>query len=288
MTFTKEHGNGTVNSGYLSHLKCGISVNEFVKRGDYVHAMFESLARKSNSAQSMNPAIGFNATLMFITYPEKGGKGPASKNPNRLPFDRMHKKKDCMIKITNSDEICCARAIVTMKEYVDGDPDKQYNNLCRGRPIQERLAKQLHREAGVPEGPCGYEELEKFQAFLGRQSYKIIVVDHVSCAFIFQGNVNEYDKVIYLVKHGAHFNGLRSIHHCVTHCCFSLLRFITTCRHEIYCGVLFLEKVLCKASKNAKEKNYYAKVNSTCAQPPSPRALPFFCLGWQIPGGGDS
>ena len=192
-------------------MKCGIPVKEFVKRGDYVHAMFESLARKTNSAQNMNPAIGFNATLTFISYPEKGAKGPASKNPNRLPFDLVQKKKDCMIKITNKDELCCARAIVTMKEYVDGDPNKQYDNLRRGRPIQERLAKQLHREARIPEGRCGYEELEKFQAFLGPQGYKIIVVDYVSCACIFQGNVDKYDKVIYLLKNDAHFNGLRGI-----------------------------------------------------------------------------
>ena len=37
------------------------------------------------------------------------------------------------------------------------------------------------------------------------------MVDYISCCIIFQGNVNEYNKVIYLVKHGAHFNGLRSI-----------------------------------------------------------------------------
>ena len=121
---SKEHSNSTVNSGYLSHVKYDIPVQEFVKRGDYVHAMFESLARKMNSAQNMNPAIGFNATLTFITYPDKGGKGRASKNPNRLPFDLMHKKKDCMIKIKNTDDLCCARVIITMKEYVDGDSDK--------------------------------------------------------------------------------------------------------------------------------------------------------------------
>lgn len=164
-----------------------------------------------NSAQNMNPAIGFNATLTFITYPEKGGKGPACKNPNRLPFDLMQKKKDCMFNFTNKDELCCARTIVTMKEYVDGDPNKKYDNLRRGRPIQERLAKQLHREAGVPEGRCGYVELETFQSFLGPQGYKIIVGDYVSCACIFQGNVDKYDKVIYLLKRGAHFNGLWSI-----------------------------------------------------------------------------
>ena len=98
-----------------------------------------------------------------------------------------------------------------MKEYVDGNPDKQYDNLRRGRPIQERLAKQLHRDAGVPEIPCGIAELEQFQAFLGPKGYKIIVVDYVSCAIIFQGKVEDCDKVIYLLKHGAHFNGLRSI-----------------------------------------------------------------------------
>ena len=74
-------------------------MNEFLKRSEFVHTMFASLARKMNGAQNMNPAIGFNATHTFITYPEKGGKGPASKNPGRLPFDIMHKKKDCMIKI---------------------------------------------------------------------------------------------------------------------------------------------------------------------------------------------
>ena len=83
----------------------------------------------------------------------------------------MHKNKNCMIKIKNTDQICCARAIVTMKEYVDGDPQKQYRNLRDGGLIQERLAKQLHQETGVPEGPCGYEELEKFQTFLGPQGY---------------------------------------------------------------------------------------------------------------------
>ena len=187
-----------------------------MKRSDYVHAMFESLARKMNSAQNMNPATGFNATLTFITHPDKGGKGPASNNLGRLSFKMMQKKKDCMIKITNKVDLCCARAIVTMKEYVDGDPQKQYDNLRRGRPIQARLAKQLHRDANVPEGPCGYEKLEKFQAFLGPKGYKIIVVDYVSCAIPFKGNVDEYNKVIYLVKHGDHFNGLRSMIACST------------------------------------------------------------------------
>ena len=81
---SKQHSHGTVNSGLLSDVKYGIPAKEFVQRGDYVHAMFESLARKMNSAQNMNPTIGFNATLTFITYPDKGGKGPASKTPQEI------------------------------------------------------------------------------------------------------------------------------------------------------------------------------------------------------------
>ena len=148
---SKEHANGKVQSGPYSDVKYGIPVHEFLKRSNCVQSVFESLAKKMDSAQNMNPAIGFNATLTFITYPGKEGKASARKKPGRLPFDTMHKKKDGMIKIDNSDELCCARAIVTMKEYVYGDPDQQYRNLRDGRPIQERLAKQLHREAGVKE-----------------------------------------------------------------------------------------------------------------------------------------
>lgn len=58
-----------------------------------------------------------------------------------------------------------------MKERVD--KGFQFNNLRNGRPIKERLTKQLHQEAGVPEGPCGFEELTQFQEFLGLQGYQL-------------------------------------------------------------------------------------------------------------------
>ena len=96
-----------------------------------------------------------------------------------------------------------------MKAYVDGTY-KQYDNLRRGRNIQERLAKQLHREANVPEGACGFEELKNFHEYLGPKGCKIIVADYVSCACIFQGNVDEY-KVMYLLKHENRYNDLRSM-----------------------------------------------------------------------------
>ena len=65
-----------------------------------------------------------------------------------------------MVTIKNKDNLCCARAIVTMKE--SADKGSHYQNLRKGKPIQERWAKLLHQEAGVPEGLCGYGELQKF------------------------------------------------------------------------------------------------------------------------------
>ncbi|CAH3046080.1 unnamed protein product, partial [Porites lobata] len=61
-----------------------------------------------------------------------------------------------------------------MKEKCD--QGSHWVNLRNGRPIQERLAKLLHQEAGVPEGPCDLTHVQKFQDFLGPQGYQIVVV----------------------------------------------------------------------------------------------------------------
>ena len=40
---------------------------------------------------------------------------------------------------------------------------RKYQNLRKGYPVQTTMARQLHAIVGVPEGPCGVEELEQFQ-----------------------------------------------------------------------------------------------------------------------------
>lgn len=71
---------------------------------------------------------------------------------------------------------------------------------------------ELHREAEVPEGTCGYAELEKFQAFLGPQGYQLIVVEASRCIILFKDSkYNEAPNVIQLVKHQKHYDGLTSI-----------------------------------------------------------------------------
>ena len=78
--------------------------------------------------------------------------------------------KTCIVKIRNNDDLCCARAIVTMRarHFKDqtGMHKAEYENLKRGRGIQEMQARELHRQAQVPEGSCGEAELRKFQNVL--------------------------------------------------------------------------------------------------------------------------
>jgi len=109
-----------------------------------------------------------------------------------------------------------------MKALADEDP--QYNNIRQGRPFQTFLAKQLHRESGVPEGPCGYPEMKQFQDFLA-PTYQILVFEGLQRKLWFKDpELNDAPKKIALLKINHHFRGVRSIpallnrsyycHHC--------------------------------------------------------------------------
>ena len=77
------------------------------------------------------------------------------------------------------------RAHCHKDQGVDGFRD--WDNLKRGRPVQQRLAQELHREAGVAEGPCGLPELRQFQQALGLQ-YQLLGITRMKPFFlIFKG-----------------------------------------------------------------------------------------------------
>ena len=138
-----------------------VPLNEWLSNQEYEHAFLEDLARKLNSAEVVDPERdGFFAEPTFVKRLGRGGAFERN-NPERIAWEKIAKKKKCIIRIPNKDDLCCARAIITMKERVD--KGSHYQNLRCRRPIQERWACLLHQEAGVPEGPCGFEELQKFQ-----------------------------------------------------------------------------------------------------------------------------
>ena len=144
--------------------------------------------------------------------PGPGSGRGRKRNPGRRCLDRENKKKRCIITIHNRDALCCARAIVTMRAYCHKDQGvdrfRQWDNLKRGLPVQQRQAHELHCEAGVVEGPCGLEELRQFQQALGSQ-YQLLVMTRLKPFFlIFKGPAAPHQ--IRLLTSNHHFDGCTS------------------------------------------------------------------------------
>ena len=83
-------------------------------------------------------------------------------------------------------------------------------SVKRGFPLQEELAKQLHRMARVPQGPCGLQELQMFQTYLS--DYQIVVVcAEMGYQIIFKGPHKPKEKQLILVKTGEHYHACTSL-----------------------------------------------------------------------------
>ena len=98
------------------------------------------------------------------------------------------------------------RAHCHRQEGVDGH--RNWENTKRGLPIQQRLARELHEQAGVPEGPCGIQQLKQFQEALGPE-YQLVVMTRIKPFFlIFKGP--DAPHKIRLLKSNNHYDGVTS------------------------------------------------------------------------------
>lgn len=59
----------------------------------------------------------------------------------------MAKKKKCVIPVKNRDDLCCARAIVTMKEQAD-------NGIMEKSPPRVSLSRKTGQAAAPRGGGC--------------------------------------------------------------------------------------------------------------------------------------
>ena len=88
------------------------------------------------------------------------------------------------------------------------DADQDYRNIIQGRKIQEEKAIELLELADVHRGPCGLEELEKFQQYL-QPTYQLIVMCRTKAFFvIFKGPPADIE--IKLIKSDTHYDGCSS------------------------------------------------------------------------------
>ena len=201
----------TANNFNHAYQTVNFTVGEFLNRSTRLEEMLQKLAGKLNSNEGFNPSQGFSVDVVFVKMPGKG-KGRKKNNAGTRCLDKENKKKKCIIPIKNTDQLCCARAIVTMRahchrhEGVDGH--RNWENLKRGLPSQQQLAKELHRQAGVPEGPCGLQEFPKLQNALGRNYQLLIMSRMYPFSLIFKGPSAPHQ--IRLLKSNEHYDGVTS------------------------------------------------------------------------------
>ena len=218
---SREHFKDSGNTGETWF----IPADDYVKRLERAQMLLGHVAKVLNSGEFISSDRGFSASMALIRRDIKGGKRQGYKPGARI-WQEVVKESRCVYEVKNHDDLCCARAIVVMREHAKhkaGEPNC-FNNVRqnRGKKTQQlKLAKQLHKDADVPEGPCGFEEIEKFQAYLGPKGYQLIVVDPVRGGVIFTGSAfKNAPKVIQIVKTcyedekgetKAHYDGLYSV-----------------------------------------------------------------------------
>ena len=201
----------TANGFTHAYQTTNFTVGEFFKRTARLDELLRKLAAKLNSNESFNPSDGFNVEVVFVKMPGKG-KGKKKNNPGQRCLHKENKTKKCIIAINNSDSLCCARAIVTMQAHchkAEGtDGHRNWENLKRGLPVQEKKARELHQQAGVPEGPCGLQEFPKFQEALGSQ-YQLLVMCRMRPFYLIYYGPSAPNK-IRLIKSNDHYDGVTS------------------------------------------------------------------------------
>ena len=139
-------------------------VEDWLENRERMRQWIQQLANELNSSQTIDVSSeDFFAELTLVKTPSAGGRYKKY-GIKSLSFEDMLRKKQCIIQIRNKDELCCARAIVTLQSRIE--KDSHYPALRDGRPIQTPLARELHRNAQVPEGACGTVELNTFQTYL--------------------------------------------------------------------------------------------------------------------------
>ena len=162
---------------------------------EHILAKFEQVIQ-SNQEFRLNDTVEIN--VIHVSMPI-GGKGSKRSEVN---LGKHLEKKRSIVKIRNDDDLCMARALVLAKAKLDNDPrDRQIRD--HRRPMQTRLARELHQNAGVLLGPCGIEQAKQFQAYLTEYQINIVSKEYEN-KIIYAGP--EKDKKIYLYMHNNHYD----------------------------------------------------------------------------------
>ena len=113
------------------------------------------------------------------------------------------------IKNRSTDEMCCARAIVTGIARIEKDPN--YSSISQSYGKQANYARALHKEAGVPFGKCGIEEIKRFENTHRMQNYKVMVISKENLNAVIYVGPEDREHTIYLSSHDDNYDLVTSL-----------------------------------------------------------------------------
>ena len=223
------------------------TVKEFREGSTRIETLMRKIAGKLNSNESFHPEDGFQLDLTLLRPMGQGSGRGKRLNPGRMGYQMSREVKKSIVEIKNKDELCCARAIVTMKARAEWkvaekrvqEEEKneestllqklkaeeeelltEYNTLRRTSEekrkttLQRLLAHRLYQLAGVPKGPCGRDELETFQTYLSAQDPPFqlkVFCDQVKKPLFTGPTKVDDDHVLVLLKSNSHYDGIASL-----------------------------------------------------------------------------
>ena len=145
------------------------------KTRERVEALFHRLAQALNSNEQFEMDDSFQLSITQVQHAPQGTGRPRRGKPGHPTHQALTAHKNSVIQIKNSDDLCCARALVTAKTRVD--QQTKWSSIRHGGKLQRELALRLHDEARVPPGACSYDALKAFSKAPSLAGYQIILVD---------------------------------------------------------------------------------------------------------------
>lgn len=175
----------------------------FMRRKELiVEKILSEIERVLQSYQQFVVDEAFRIDIVRVQTPN--GKG--HKQKAYVDIEKLLHTKGSIIQIQNTDDLCCARAIVTALARLEKHP--QWDSLRRRYGLQTVLAEQLHQRADVQLCKCGIEEVKKLQVVLPQYQIYDLSKEHFN-AIIYEGPKGGLP--IFLYCHDGHFDVITMI-----------------------------------------------------------------------------
>ena len=163
--------------------------------------VFSQIERVVQSKQDFRLNKSVIVDIVHVEMPNGSGK----RKHDNIDLESYLQNKRSVVSIKNKDDLCLARALVVAIANIN--KDKRYKLLADShRPAQENDARELHRKAGVPLGPCGISEVKQFQKYLTGYEINIVSMEHGNTIIHPEQPIVTETKRIYLYLYNNHYD----------------------------------------------------------------------------------